>query len=325
MIITNVTEAPPILDVRGIVKTFPVKTGPLGRKRAVRSVDGISFSVAEGEVLGIVGESGCGKSTLARLLLRILSPDEGKIRFAGQDIGALRGRQLRDFRQGVQIIFQDPFAALDPRMTIGDSLDAPLQQNGVKNREERSRRIAEMLEAVGLDVSFLPRVTSECSGGQLQRVVIARALLLRPRLLICDEPTSALDASIRAQVLNLLLELKTMFGLTLLVISHDLKVISEICDRVIVMYLGKVVELGASTEMFKDARHPYTQSLMQAALLHGPCEGLGSAIKGEMPSPIDPPSGCHLHPRCPRAAAACAVDYPSLSLRNGRMVACHLA
>ncbi|MBP8538921.1 dipeptide/oligopeptide/nickel ABC transporter ATP-binding protein, partial [Streptomyces sp. MK37H] len=231
------TARPPLVVVEDLVKHFALKGGAFGGKQYVHSVDRVSFSIAPGEVLGLVGESGCGKSTLARAMLGLTPVDSGRVLFDGADVARAKGRERKALRRSMQLVFQDPFAALDPRMRLGTSLDAPLAQHGLGSREERHQRVLEALGHVGLDASFLGRRPVECSGGQLQRIVVARALLLRPRLLICDEPTSALDASVRAQILNLLIELKDELDLTLLMISHDLRVVRHICDRVAVMYL----------------------------------------------------------------------------------------
>jgi len=295
-----------------IVKHFPVRTG-MWRRGSVRSVDGVSFRIRRGEVMGLVGESGCGKSTLARVLLRLLSPDRGTVTIAGRDLSSLHGEALRRFRTTVQLIFQNPYAALDPRMRIGTSLEAPLAQHGTGMQRERRRRVAAMLGEVGLDASFVDRLPRQCSGGELQRIVIARALLLKPRFLVCDEPTSALDASLRAQIIDLLVGLRNRFDLTLLLISHDLRVVRYASDRVAVMYLGRIVEVGERDAVFGDPQHPYTRALLAASLLEENGLAAGDDICGEPPSPLHPPRGCRFHPRCAIARPRCATGEPELA------------
>ena len=294
-----------------IVKHFPVRVGAW-RKGSVRSVDGVSFRIRRGEVMGLVGESGCGKSTLARVLLRLLPPDSGTVTIAGRDLSSLHGEDLRRFRTTMQLIFQNPYAALDPRMRIGTSLEAPLAQHGFGTHRERCRCAADMLGEVGLDESFVERLPRQCSGGELQRIVIARALLLKPRFLVCDEPTSALDASLRAQIIDLLVDLKNRFDLTLLLISHDLRVVRYASDRVAVMYLGRIVEVGERDAVFDDPLHPYTRALITASLLEENGLAAGDDVRGEPPSPLDPPRGCSFHPRCAIARPRCANEEPEL-------------
>ncbi|WP_229803649.1 oligopeptide/dipeptide ABC transporter ATP-binding protein [Litchfieldella qijiaojingensis] len=286
-------------------------------------MDGISLSVAPGESLGLVGESGCGKSTLARLILGMSSLTSGHIDIDGIDVSSVRGESRKRLRRTVQLVFQDPFSALDPRMTIGRSLYAPLSQNRIGTRPERLQRIIRALDDVGLDPSFINRFPSQCSGGQLQRVVIARALLLEPQVLVCDEPTSALDSSMRSQILNLLAALKKRYNLTLVVISHDLRVVHYLCERVAVMYLGRIVEIAESEELFKKPRHPYTRSLINASMLEEKgLVGCASA-RGEPPSPVAPPPGCSFHPRCPIARPECARALPDLiAISDGHQVRC---
>ncbi len=292
----------------------------------MHSVDGVSLTVRKGEVLGLVGESGCGKSTLARTILRALRVNSGRIEFDGSDITSIKGSQLKALRRSMQFVFQDPYGAMDPKMRLGTSLEAPLRHHGMKDKAQRRERIAEMLERVGLETDILDRYPRECSGGQLQRLVIARALLLNPRFIICDEPTSALDASIRAQILNLLMELKEQFDLTLMMISHDLRVVRYLCDRIAVMYLGEIVELGTRDEIFTIPRHPYTRVLLAASLAEerGEEGDLVSRLKGEPPSPIDPPSGCRFHPRCPLAQDICTTNAPAITQAEAEhTVSCH--
>ncbi len=305
----------PLLRLDGLVKHFPA-----GRGKRVHSVDGVSLEVGKGEVLGLVGESGCGKSTLARTILQAVTADSGHITFDGEEISGVKGRDLKALRRSMQFVFQDPYGAFDPKMRLGTSLDAPLRHHGMKDQGERAARIAEMLERVGLEEDMLARFPRECSGGQLQRLVIARALLLKPKFLICDEPTSALDASIRAQILNLLVDLKDQLDLTLVLISHDLRVVRYLCDRVAVMYLGQIVEEAPREELFTNPRHPYTKVLLAASLAeeqqgtaHPTEHDLVTRLKGEPPSPIDPPTGCRFHPRCPLAEDVCSTVVPPVA------------
>jgi oligopeptide/dipeptide ABC transporter ATP-binding protein len=310
----------PLVSLRDVVKHFPA-----GRGKTVHSVDGVSLSVRRGEVLGLVGESGCGKSTLARTILRAVDASSGHIVFDGRDITKAKGSELKALRRSMQFVFQDPYGAFDPRMTLGASLDAPLRHHGMKDPEQRRDRVLAMLDRVGIEEAMLERRPSECSGGQLQRMVIARALLLEPKFLICDEPTSALDASIRAQILNLLVELKEQLDLTLVLISHDLRVVRYLCDRVAVMYLGEIVEVAPRDELFTRPRHPYTRVLLAASLVEesGDDEVLAQ-LKGEPPSPIDVPSGCRFHPRCPLAQDICQTDAPVVSTAGeDHIVTCH--
>jgi len=317
------TGTPPdFVVVDGVVKHFPVRVGAW-RKGSVRSLDGVSFAIRQGEVMGLVGESGCGKSTLARVLLRLLRPDSGSVTIAGRDLASLHGEELRRFRTSMQLIFQNPYAALDPRMRIGTSLAAPLAQHGIGTQRERFRRVSDMLREVGLDDSFVERLPRQCSGGELQRIVIARALLLEPRFLVCDEPTSALDASLRAQVVNLLVDLKRRFDLTLLLISHDLRVVRHVSDRVAVMYLGRIVEIGERDAVFNEPLHPYTRVLIAASLLEENGLAAGDDVRGEPPSPLDPPPGCSFHPRCAIARPRCAAEDPVLAgAPRGHHAAC---
>ena len=299
------------VNIQDVAKYYPVSVG--GWKKAhVRSLDGVSLAINQGEVVGLVGESGCGKSTLAKVILRLVRPDRGSVSLDGRDLSTIHGEELRQFRTSMQLVFQHPQAALDPRMRIGTSLEQPLAQHNIGNAAERKEMVANMLQEVGLNETFIPRYPSHCSGGELQRVIIARALLLKPRFLVCDEPTSALDASLRAQVINLLVDLKKRFDLTLLIISHDLRVMRCISDRVAVMYLGKIVETGTRDAIFNTPAHPYTRALIAASLLEE--NGLAAAddIRGEPPSPINPPPGCHFHPRCPIAQDSCAQREPGL-------------
>lgn len=313
----------PLVVLEGVQKHFPVSGGFLSRHRdAVHAVDGVSLTINEGEVLGLVGETGSGKSTLARVMLRLARPDKGSVTFDGRDVLAADARAMKGLRREMQLIFQDPYSALDPLMRLGQSIEAPLAQHGIGTKVERHRMVAELLQKVGLDPSFAERYPKECSGGQLHRIVIARALSLGPRFLACDEPTSSLDASIRAQILNLLVDLKRTLNLTLLMISHDLRVVRYISDRVAVMYLGQIVELGDRDAIFDRPLHPYTRTLIQASL---PEEGQGFSapiVQGEPPSPINPPSGCRFRTRCPLAQDVCATPPRLEEVEPGHWVAC---
>ncbi|MBR0643923.1 ABC transporter ATP-binding protein [Plastoroseomonas hellenica] len=311
----------PLLELDDVEKHFPVRDA-LGRSRgAVRAVDGVSLSVPEGGVLAIVGESGCGKSTLGRVALRLIEPDRGAIRFQGEDLRRLSGAALRARRRDMQIIFQDPFASLDPRMTVEDAVAEPLILHGTVPRARIRDRVAEMLVRVGLRPELARRWPHEFSGGQRQRIAIARALASGPKLVIGDEPVSALDVSVQAQVVNLLQDLIRDLGLTFILISHDLGVVRHIADRVAVMYLGRIVEEGPAPEVFANPRHPYTRALLAAV----PGQGTAAPpLEGDVPSPISPPSGCRFHTRCPHAAARCSAEVPLL-LGAGHRAACHFA
>jgi len=300
-----------LLELRDLRKLFPVRDA-LGRHRgAVRAVDGVSLSVAQGEVLAIVGESGCGKSTLGRLALRLIEPDAGEVRFGGEDLRALSPAALRARRRDMQLIFQDPFASLDPRMTVEAAIAEPLRLHGVVPRGQESAKVAEWLERVGLRADHARRWPHEFSGGQRQRIAIARALASGPKLVIGDEPVSALDVSIQAQVVNLLQDLIRDLGLTFVLISHDLGVVRHIADRVAVMYLGTIVEVGPAEQVFGAPRHPYTRALLAAVPGHG---ARSAPIEGDPPSPIAPPAGCRFHTRCPFAEAVCRTEVPGLGV-----------
>jgi oligopeptide/dipeptide ABC transporter ATP-binding protein len=323
------TAIPPLVEVKDLKRHFPVrlKGGLFGRKAAVKAVDGISFAVKTGEALGIVGESGCGKSTTAKLVLNITSPSSGEIMFDGHDITSCSPAQWRALRRDMQFVFQDPLGALDPRMRIIDQTSEPLLIHGIGTADEQREQAAELLISVGLQEHIFGRYPHELSGGQRQRVVLARALILEPRLLVCDEPVSALDVSIQAQVINLLAELRGRLGLTLMFISHDLSVVRHVCDRVAVMYLGKIVELAEGDTLFETPGHPYTQALLSAIPIPEPgAERKRVFLAGDPPSPIDVPSGCRFHTRCPMAKPVCAEREPQLKpLRDGQQVACHVA
>jgi len=310
----------PLLSVDNLVVEYVV-----GNK-TVHAVSGVSFEIARGETLGLVGESGCGKSTLGRAVLQLRRAVSGHVRFDGEDLTAMQGESLRKIRRRVQLIFQDPIASLNPRRRIGDIIAEPLIIAGVKDAREREERVANVLNAVGLDPALvMGRLPHEFSGGQCQRICIARALVLNPDFIICDEPVSALDVSIRAQILNLLEEMKARFGLTLLFIAHDLAVVKAVSDRVAVMYLGRLCEVGPSEQLFARPAHPYTALLIEAIPVPDPDQRPAESVPvGEPPSPIAPPSGCRFRTRCPRADQRCRDEMPELQpVRPGQYAACH--
>jgi oligopeptide transport system ATP-binding protein len=321
-------SAEPLLSVRGLVKNFSLKSGFLSRvSEAVHAVDHISFEIAAGETLGLVGESGCGKSTTGRCILRLVEPTEGDIRFAGRDVVALRGAALRALARDIQIIFQDPYASLDPRMTVGAIVGEALIIHGLtKTRRQFEERVAELLETVGLGADHIRRYPHEFSGGQRQRIGIARALAASPKLIVCDEPVSALDVSIQAQVINLLEDLQDKFGLTYLFIAHDLSVVEHISTRVAVMYLGRIVEIAPSRDLYAAPKHPYTEALLSAVPIPDPtAKRRRIRLEGDVPNPIHPPAGCHFHTRCPKALPICSQAVPQpKELAPGHTVACHL-
>jgi oligopeptide/dipeptide ABC transporter ATP-binding protein len=316
----------PLLEAENLVKHFVAGRSVFGRPTAyVKAVDGVSFSVAAGETLAIVGESGCGKSTVSRLVLRLIEPDAGSIRFEGRDLLALDANELRAFRRDAQIIFQDPYASLNPRMTVGQILTEPLALHDLVSPAQRQERVAELLRLVGLEPRFARRYPHEFSGGQRQRIAIARALAVEPKLIICDEPVSALDVSIRSQILNLLHDLQGRLGLAYIFVSHDLAVVKHIADRIAVMNLGQVVETAATQALFAAPRHPYSRALLSAIPVPRPqAKRSRILLQGEMPSALNPPPGCRFHTRCPFQVDRCRVEAPHLLADgSGHATACY--
>jgi oligopeptide/dipeptide ABC transporter ATP-binding protein len=320
----------PLVEVRDLVKHFPLTRGVVFRRRIgeVRAVDGVSFDVLRGETLGIVGESGCGKSTTARLLLRLMDPTGGSVKFEGTEIAHIKGAELKAMRREMQMIFQDPYSSLNPRKTVGTIIGEPFAIHGIKTGEgERKREVRDLMDLVGLNPEHYNRYPHEFSGGQRQRIGVARALALRPKLIVADEPVSALDVSIQAQILNLLGELQRELGLTLVFIAHDISVVRPMCDRIAVMYLGKIVELASGEQLYAHPRMPYTGALMSAVPVADPRLAAAKqrqVLGGDVPSPTNPPAACRFHTRCWKAQEACRVDEPALETKEGgNLAACH--
>jgi len=319
-----------LLDVQNLFMHFPLTQGIIIQRKvgAVQAVDGISFSVKRGETLGLVGESGCGKSTTGRAILQLYKPTSGQVVFNGRDLTKLDGGEMRKMRRYLQMIFQDPYASLNPRMTVGSIIAEPMQIHNLVSRDQRNRRVQELLETVGLNPYFANRYPHEFSGGQRQRIGVARALAASPDFIVCDEPVSALDVSIQAQIVNLLEDLQQQFNLTYLFIAHDLSVVKHISDRIAVMYLGKIVELAERDSLYADPLHPYTKALLSAVPIPDPViekRRERIILTGDVPSPINPPSGCHFHTRCPYAMPVCKeIDPIFADQGGGHFVACHL-
>jgi peptide/nickel transport system ATP-binding protein/oligopeptide transport system ATP-binding protein len=320
----------PLVEVCDLEVHFPIRKGVVFQKQvgAVRAVDGISFDVREGETLGLVGESGCGKSTTARAIMRLLEPTGGTVRHRGQDITHLSPRELLPIRREMQMIFQDPYSSLDPRQTVGSVIGEPFVIHGIEKDEGRRKKIVqELMEQVGLNPEHYNRLPHQFSGGQRQRIGVARAIALKPSLIVADEPVSALDVSIQAQIINLLEDLQRDLGLTIVFIAHDLSVVRHMCDRVAVMYLGKIVELATSEELFERPRHPYTGALLSAVPVADPVAAKAKrrqVLGGDVPSPTAPPPGCRFHTRCPKAQPVCAQQEPPLEKKDGGgLAACH--
>jgi oligopeptide transport system ATP-binding protein len=322
----------PILRVDNVVKHFPIKQGIFFKKQigSVKAVDGVSLEVRRGETLGLVGETGCGKSTLARCITRLFPITSGTIVFDGTDISRMSRTEIRPYRRGMQMIFQDPYGSLNPRRRVGSIIGDPLTIHNIASGAERKKLVQELMEVVGLNPEHFNRFPAEFSGGQRQRIGVARALALRPKLIVCDEPVSALDVSIQAQIINLLEDLQAEFGLTYIFIAHDLSVVQHVSDRVAVMYLGKIVEVAEVKDLYSAPRHPYTVALLSASVVADPERSRVRdriILTGDVPSPINPPSGCRFHTRCPKAQPVCSVEEPPLEMRPGdamsHTTACH--
>lgn len=316
-----------LLRVENLVKHFPIRKGLIRSKQVgvVKAVDGVSFSIEHGQTLGLVGESGCGKSTTGRTILRLIEATSGRVLFEGRDVLKLGKEDLRGLRREMQIVFQDPYASLNPRMTVGDLVGEPLTLHRTAQGAARDQRVRELLDLVGLSSHHMRRYPHEFSGGQRQRIGVARALALNPKLIVCDEPVSALDVSIQAQVINLLQDLQRELGLAYLFIAHDLSVVKHVSDEVAVMYLGKIVEMADKDELYRSPRHPYTEALLSSVPIPDPAvRAQGMVLEGDVPSPVDPPPGCRFRPRCRLAQAICATDDPPLIGKPGHLLACHV-
>ncbi len=316
-----------ILEVKNLKKYFPIKQGVFSKVvNHVKAVDNISFNIKEGETLGLVGESGCGKTTVSRVILRLLEPTAGSVHFDGEDVFSLKGERLKHLRKEMQVIFQDPYSSLNPRLSIGNIISEGIGAHKIAKGRQKRELVEDLLEKVGLSASYFNRYPHEFSGGQRQRIAIARALSLNPRLIICDEPVSALDVSIQAQILNLLAKLKKDFNLSYLFITHDLSVVEHVSDRVATMYLGEIAEIASVEEFYSNPLHPYTIALLSANPSPDPKKRMKPIIlKGDVPSPLNPPTGCRFHTRCPVAEKRCQTEWPEpKELANGHMVRCHL-
>ena len=320
------TQKEILVQATGIKQWFPIKKWFFEKQRYVKAVDDVDIELYRGETLGVCGESGCGKSTLMRTVLRLIEPTAGSITYEGKELTGLKKKEMKKIREHMQIVFQDPYSALDGRMKVGAIIEEPLIINKVYDtKEERMARVQELMDQVGLDPSYINRYPHEFSGGQRQRIVIARALATNPELLFCDEAVSALDVSVRAQILNLLEELQDRLKLTYMFVSHDLSVIEHICDRVAIMYLGKVAEVGTKDDIFKNPQHPYTKALLSAIPMVGKRDRERIILEGDIPSPVNPPAGCRFHTRCPYATERCATEVPEMIHLGGEhKVACHL-
>ena len=315
-----------LLEVKNLKKWFPIKRGlSFSEKRYIKAVDDVSFTVYKGETLGLVGESGCGKSTLARTILRLIEPTGGQVLYRGEDFLQKGKREVKEMRSNLQIVFQDPYGSLHPKMRVGEIIEAPLVISKYGDKEMRKARVNELVEMVDLKPEHLKRYPHEFSGGQRQRIVIARTLATTPDFVIGDEPVSALDVSVRSQILNLLRDLQEKLGLTYLFISHDLSVVEHICDRVVVMYLGKVVEMATSEALFTNPQHPYTRALLSAApQIFEENRSDRITLDGDVPSPANPPKGCRFHTRCPHSTERCTEEPPLIDIGDGHLVSCHL-
>jgi oligopeptide transport system ATP-binding protein len=319
----------PLLEVTDLVKHFPIKSGVIVDREVatVKAVDGVSLTIGEGETLGLVGESGCGKSTLSRTIMQLTTPTSGSVRFGGEELVGRSRRAMRPMRRQMQMIFQDPYASLNPRKRVGQIIGEPMELHGIATGRDVTARVRELLDRVGLQPEHAERYPHEFSGGQRQRIGIARALALKPKLIIADEPVSALDVSVQAQIINLLEDLQAELGLAYLFVAHDLGVVRHVSDRVAVMYLGRIVEMSSATELYESPLHPYSNALLSAVPIPDPklnFERERLVLEGDVPSPIDPPSGCHFHTRCPWATGECRTDDPVLrELASEHVAACH--